>query len=169
MIRNTIGVDIKIVPNGDAWLVDQRIREAVAKRAFQIFESRGRSAGQEQQDWILAESEVVRPLSYGLLETEDAVEVGLDVGRFDARSGIEIVTEPHRLILGGFERVSNQPSKPEATKGLRSQIFGIVPLPTTVDATKIESDLKGRVLRIRILKVARPVPTYCGQVESGAA
>lgn len=167
MTENTSGVDIKIAPNVDPCEVDQRIHEAVAKKAFQIFERRGRTAGQERQDWTLAESKVVRPLCCGVLETENVVDVAIDLGRFDLHSGIEIVTEPRRLIVSGSER----PAKERGNKGskkLPSQVFGIVELPATVDATKIESNLKGHVLEVRIPKAVQPEPSYCGQVESPA-
>jgi HSP20 family molecular chaperone IbpA len=114
----------------------------------------------------LAESKVVRPVCCGVLETEDAVDVAIDAGGFDLLRGIEIVTEPHRLIVSGSERLLNERGKTKSKKELPSQIFGIVKLPTKVDATKIESDLRGRILQIRISKAIEPEPTYSGQVES---
>ena len=169
MIQNTIGADIKIVPNGRPWGVDRMIHDAIAKKAFQIYESCGRTASKEREDWVLAESKVVRPLCSGVLETEDAVDVAIDVSGFDLLSGIEIFTEPHRLIVGGFERLPNKRGKTESKRELPSQIFGIVKLPARVDATKIESNLKGHVLQIRISKVTEPELTYRGQVESTSA
>ena len=169
MIQNTTGVDIKILPNDDRREVDQTIHDAIAKRAFQIFESRGRTAGREQQDWILAESKVVRPIWCGVLDTEEAVEVSVDLSPFELRTGIEIVTEPRRVIISGVERSPNGHDRRTSKRGLPSQIFGIVKLPAKVDATKIESDLKGHILQIRISKVTELEPTYCGQVESTSA
>lgn len=166
MIQNTIAVEIKIVPSGRALGVDRMIRDAIAKKAFQIFESRGRAAGKEQQDWILAESKVVRPLCSGVVETEDTVDVAIDVSGFDLPSGIEIVTEPHRLIISGFERLPNERGKAESKGELPSRIFGIVKLPAKVDATKVESGLKGHILQIRVSKTAEREPTYSGQVGS---
>ena len=165
MIQNTIGVEIKIVPSDHPSGVDQVMRDAIAKKAFQLFENRGRIAGQEEEDWILAESKVVRPLCCGVLETEDAVDVAMDVSGFDLPSGIEIVTEPHRLIVSGVERLPNEPGQTESKGEFPSRIFSIVKLPVKVDASKIESDLKGHVLQIRVSKTAEPEPTYCGQVE----
>jgi HSP20 family molecular chaperone IbpA len=169
MIQSSIGTDVKIVPNGDPSGADEKIREAVAKRAFQIFESRGRGAGQERQDWTLAESEVIRPLSCGVLKTEHEVEVAVDLSGFDLRRGIEIVAEPHRLILSGFGRDTREHGKTRHGSGPSPEVFRIVLLPTTIDATKIESVLTGRVLQIRVPKETRPAPAYCGQVESGPA
>lgn len=169
MSENAVGTRVKIVPNSDPSRVDQRMREAVSKRAFQIFESRGGGAGQEQADWTLAESEIVRPLSCGVLETQHGVEVAVDLAGFDVRRGIEIVAEPHRLILCGFGSNQDEHGKVRPKKGPLPEIFRTVNLPTPVDATKIESVLRGHVLQIRVPKTTRLAPAYGGQVESGPA
>jgi HSP20 family molecular chaperone IbpA len=169
MSENVAGAHIKIVPNSDPARVDQRMRDAVSKRAFQIFEARGGSAGQEQQDWTLAESEIVRPLSCGVLETQHGVEVAVDLVGFDVRRGIEIIAEPHRLVLCGFGSNQDEHGKVRAKKGPLPEIFRTVNLPTAVDATKIESVLRGHVLQIRVPKATRLAPAYGGQVESGPA
>jgi len=169
MSENAVGAHIKIVPNSDPGRVDQRMRDAVAKRAFQIFESRGGNPGQEQQDWTLAESEVVRPLSCGVLETQHGVEVAVDLAGFDVRRGIEIMAESHRLVLCGFGSNLDEHGKIRPKKGELPEIFRTVNLPTAVDASRIDSDLRGHVLQIRVPKAGRLAPTYGGQVESGPA
>ncbi len=161
MTQNTMGVDIKILPNGDPREVDQTIHDAIAKEAFQIFESRGRSAGREQQDWTLAESKVFRPLCCGVLETEDAVEISADLSGFELQSGIEIAAEPCRLIISGVERSPKGHHGRTSKPGLPSHIFGSVNMPTAVDATKIESHLTGHALQIRVPKPIHRGPTYC--------
>jgi Protein of unknown function (DUF2934) len=40
----------------------RRIRKAVARRAYAIFESRGSACWHEREDWRQAESELVNPL-----------------------------------------------------------------------------------------------------------
>jgi HSP20 family molecular chaperone IbpA len=169
MIQNTIGVGIKIVPKGDPREVDQTIHDAIAKKAFQIFESHGGTRGGEQQDWILAESKVVRPLWSGVLETEDAVEVSACLSGFEIRSGIEIASEPGRLIISGVERVESERDNREPTKCLPSRIFGIVNLPTAVDWTGIESHLTGHVLQIRVPKAIQQSPTMRLRVHEADA
>ncbi|HXQ26055.1 MAG TPA: Hsp20/alpha crystallin family protein [Candidatus Acidoferrales bacterium] len=169
MSPNVVEAHVKIVPNSDPSTVDQRMREAVARRAFQIFESRGGGAGHEQQDWSLAESEIVRPLSCGVLETQHGVEVAMDLAGFEVRRGIEIVAEPHRLVLCGFGSTQDEYGKARPKKGPFPEIFRTVNLPAAVDATKIESVLRGHVLQIRVPKATRLAPAYGGQVESGPA
>ena len=166
MIQNMVGADVKIFPNGDPSVTDERIRDAVAKRAFQIFESRGCRVGHERQDWILAESQVIKPLCCGVLETEHAVDLAVDLAGFDLRCGIEIVAEPHRLILGGFGRDPNERGKARPKKGLSPEIFGTVHVPTAVDATKVEANLRGHVLQIRVAKAIQLVPTYCEHADT---
>lgn len=40
----------------------QQILELIARRAYEMFESRGRTHGYDQEDWFKAESEKLRPL-----------------------------------------------------------------------------------------------------------
>jgi hypothetical protein len=60
----------------------RRMHEAVALRAYQIYESRGRVPGQELEDWRCAESEIVKPLSYGSLSLDNKLSLDTDASLF---------------------------------------------------------------------------------------
>lgn len=47
----------RVVSISDAAGLENQIRE----RAYQLYEGRGREHGQDQQDWIQAESELLNP------------------------------------------------------------------------------------------------------------
>ena len=47
------------------------IRQSIAVRAYQLFESRGRVDGYDLEDWLQAESEVLLPISAKTYEFED--------------------------------------------------------------------------------------------------
>ena len=53
----------------------RRMQEAVAHRAYAIFESRGSGSWHELQDWGQAESELVRPLNCGRTTVGDRLVV----------------------------------------------------------------------------------------------
>jgi hypothetical protein len=49
----------RMVPVSDAAGLENTIRE----RAYQLYEGRGREPGQDQQDWVQAEHEILNPRS----------------------------------------------------------------------------------------------------------
>ena len=51
------GTLARVVPIPDAAELENMIRE----RAYQLYEGRGREAGQDQQDWVQAEHEILTP------------------------------------------------------------------------------------------------------------
>jgi Protein of unknown function (DUF2934) len=62
--RATKGEKVKLaITNANEQM--RRVQEAVAHRAYAIFESRGSGSWHELQDWGQAESELVRPLNCG--------------------------------------------------------------------------------------------------------
>src|SRR5579862_7725356 len=59
--------------------LEKRFREAVTRRAYQLFETHGCSPGHEGEDWKRAESELVRPLACGLLMEDDKISLSTDI------------------------------------------------------------------------------------------
>jgi len=51
------GIPTRMAPIPDAAGVENMIRE----RAYQLYEGRGREPGQDQQDWVQAEREILNP------------------------------------------------------------------------------------------------------------
>jgi|GEM_PF-1812662 DUF2934 family protein len=43
-------------------LVDQKIREQISRRAYELYERRGGEPGRDVEDWIQAENEILSPL-----------------------------------------------------------------------------------------------------------
>ena len=89
------------------------ISAAIAKRAYEIYQSQGRRLGRDEENWHLAESEILQPLCCGILQSKDKVIVSLfctEMGAKDIRD-IEAVVEPHRLILVGKKRSDSEPGK----------------------------------------------------------
>src|ERR1700674_2280080 len=78
----------------------QRIRDVVACRAYQIYQSRGSRPGQELQDWRRAESEVVKPLCCGFLTQDAKISLNTDASFFQPGE-IEICIEPRHLAVCG--------------------------------------------------------------------
>jgi hypothetical protein len=101
---------------------------AIAKRAYEIYQRGGRLPGGGQENWHLAESEILQPLCCGILESEDEIIVSLFHSAVGGKSiqEIEVIVEPHRLIL-----VGNKQSGSES--GKRTSIYRVLPLREEFD------------------------------------
>ena len=62
----------------------RELQEAIACRAYELFESRGFEHGQDLADWLRAESEILQPLPIRLNEYEDRLDVEAELPGFRA-------------------------------------------------------------------------------------
>lgn len=74
--------------------------DLIAKRAYEIFESKGRMKGRELEDWLEAESQLFERTSVEVKQSPEAVTVIADVHNF-APKDIEIDLEPRRVTIIG--------------------------------------------------------------------
>lgn len=94
----------------------RRVDEAIARRAYEIFERRGGPGWHELEDWRTAESEIRSKLFIGLTSSEDSLLVSCNIGRFEEDS-VEIWVAPRQITICGkrFATRSNcQPHIPIA-------------------------------------------------------
>ncbi len=129
--------------------LDTKIRDAIARRAFQISESRGFAPGHEMEDWRRAESEVVRPLNCGFLVSDNKIELTTDAACFD-EGEIEVCAEPWRLVICGTDRACKPGKMPERNASHAGQdvIFRSLKLPHEVLPSQATARFKGRILEI---------------------
>ncbi len=110
----------------------RRMQEAVAHRAYAIFESRGSGSWHELQDWRQAESDLIRPLCCGRTTVGDSLWIGTDAGIFEAGT-IEIWIAPRKVTICGkprADRVDVQPIGPHSEK---ERIFRVLDLCLDLD------------------------------------
>lgn len=77
-----------------------KISDVIARRAFDIFEGRGRSPGHELEDWFRAESELLRPVPVNVAESDGEYIVRAEVPGFGYQD-IEVIVEPLYLAISG--------------------------------------------------------------------
>ena len=132
----------------------KQIQEAIACRAYELFESRGCEHGQDHADWLRAESELLQPLSVEVREHEDRLAVEAEMPGFSAQE-IEVSAEPRRLIISGRASLADD-EKTENTfsrETLTKQIFRLLDLPVEVDADKVEARFSDGVLNVTLPKL----------------
>ena len=131
----------------------RRVEEAIAKRAYQIFEKRGGMAWHELEDWRQAESEVRGNLCFSKMTEDHTVVIGTDPGGF-APGTLEIWVAPTRLTLSGRlhprhpNRATGGPYPPF------HPIFRSIELPCQVDPSKARAYIRNQYLEIRLPQAA---------------
>jgi HSP20 family molecular chaperone IbpA len=147
---------MKLLPGSD--LVDrlQDLSNSIARRAFEIFDGRGRAVGRALEDWLRAESEFLHPVHLDITESDDALTVRAEVPGFGAKE-LEVGVEPHRLTISGKRETSKESTSKKTvyTEQCSNQIFRAIDLPAEVDSSKVTATLKDGVLELSMPKAAK--------------
>jgi len=139
---------------GNASECQRAISAAIAKRAYEIYQLRGRIPGCDLENWRLAESEVLRPLgSYGMLDSKEETVISM---RCNALGGkeidkLEVCVEPRRLILAGKK------GNGAAARDLTT-VYRVLRLKEEFDPSSVKLTMKqhGTLLEIQLRKLGQP-------------
>lgn len=137
----------------------KEIYESIARRAYELFEGRGRQDGFDLEDWLSAERESLLPVSTITTEYDDHLAVRAEVPGFTEKE-IQVSLEPRRLIISGkIEQTDEQKSGETTYTSLRSnEFFNTLDLFVEVDPAKATATFKDGVLDIRLPKVNQAEP-----------
>jgi HSP20 family protein len=154
-----LAAPVKVNVGGIESLFDRakEVYESIARRAYELFEGRGRQDGFDFDDWLRAERETLLPTV--TIENDDHIEVRAEVPGFTEKE-IKVALEPRRLIISGKTEQTDEQKEGEATyTSLRSnEFFTTLDLLEEVDPAKATAKLKDGVLDIRLPKVAQAEP-----------
>jgi hypothetical protein len=128
----------------------QAISAAIAKRAYEIYQRRGRGPGRECEDWRLAEQEVLRTLSCcGIVDSKDQMDISVLSSALSSNAieKIEICVEPHRVIfIGKTTSASHKEGR---------AVYRVLPLKEEVDPLTVSLTQKGCLFEIKLRKVRK--------------
>jgi HSP20 family molecular chaperone IbpA len=144
----------------------RRMQEAVARRAYAIFESRGSASWHELEDWRRAEGEVVSPLCCGQMTAGDSVWVGADIAVFEEGT-IEVWVAPRKITICGKPRVDKVGAhrKYIGPPPDGEVIFHVLDLPVEVDPSHVTAKFNGPSLEI-LLRKAQAKPQQKAQAAA---
>jgi len=127
----------------------------IGHRAFEIFEGRGYIHGNDKEDWLLAESELLTPVKFHLSESGEQLTVRAEVPGFN-REEIKVSLEPHRLSISGKAVPSedHQPGKHTHSRRHAQMIFRVIDLPCEVDLSKARATFNDGTLEVAMPKAA---------------
>jgi HSP20 family molecular chaperone IbpA len=128
---------------------------ALARRAYEIFESKGRHPGRDLEDWLRAETELLHSTRVEIFATARGLRLRAEVAGFQP-SELRVCVEPRRVTIVGERR-------PVETRGAGKAIYAerraervlrFVDLPVPVDAAGATAVLKGGVCELTLPRAA---------------
>jgi HSP20 family protein len=147
--------ETELVNRSSEEIVDQysQMIDVIARRAFEIFESRGGSPGHDLEDWIRAETELLHPVPLNVSESSGEYVVRAEVPGFGSKD-IEVNVQPCCLSISGKRETTKEE---ENARMIRSewcadQIFRTLNLPSDIDPSKVSTTLKDGILTVDLPK-----------------
>ncbi len=130
-----------------------QVYDVITRKAFDIFESRGRVPGHELEDWLLAESELLHPVPLNITELNDGYIVRAEVPGFRDKD-IEVSVEPLYLAISGKRETNEdeQNGKMICSESRADRIFRVLDLPPFVDTSKVNTTLRDGILIVDLPK-----------------
>ena len=133
-----------------------KLSEQISRRAYEIFEQRGKTFGHDLEDWFEAESQILPPFQLRIKETNDALTVEAETPEFSAKE-LEVSLEPWRLTISGKKEAKEEQKKGETIyqEQRTNELLRVIDLPAEIDSAKATATLKNRLLEINLPKVAK--------------
>jgi hypothetical protein len=142
----------------------RRVQEAVARRAYEIFESRGSASWHELEDWRQAEAELVGPRCSGEMSINGSLWVGTDGGILK-QGTIEIWVAPRKITICGEANMVHAQPKHVSPHQSRGMIFHPIDLPVEIDPSHVTAKFNGPSLEI-LLRKAQAKPRQESQLAA---
>jgi HSP20 family protein len=135
----------------------ERIYNSIASRAFELFEKNGHTLGQDLDNWLKAEAELLHPVHVSITDAADGVTIRAEVPGFTAEQ-LQVSVEPRRVTLSG-KRETKGEKKHGGTvyqESCSNQILRLIDLPAAVKPGKVSAGLHNGVLELKMPKADTP-------------
>jgi len=127
--------------------------DLVARRAYELFESRGNEHGHDSEDWFQAESEVFQPVTIELGDPGDTYIAVASVSGYRPED-LKINVQPRCLTICGLSCAEGAEfSEPQEESQRSGRFFFSSSLPTEIDPAAVSADIRQDVLEVRLPKV----------------
>ena len=133
----------------------EQIQQDIGRRAYEIFEQRGYTHGDDLSDWFQAEKEIVRSVHSEVKDNGKQISLRVDISCFEPAS-LQVGLFPRRLIVRGMRLTT--PSKDGNSAGQDPKYLvtlSLVDLPSDVDVQKAKAVVKGTEIEVIAEKVTK--------------
>lgn len=136
------------------------IADRIRVRAYNLFQNRGFSEGQDLDDWLTAEREICWPATV-LTEKDDEFEIMVALAGFEPED-ISVTATPRELFIKASRSDERKASKEE--KGAHvlwnefrsNDVYRRIEFPADVNVDKISAELERGMLEIEAPKAKKP-------------
>lgn len=136
------------------------LAETIARRAFEIFQCRGRADGNDLDDWLRAEAELFHPAHVYVYESGDTLRVSAEVPGFAAEE-LLVSIEPRRLTITGKRTTNHRTARKVLyCEACADRVFRALGLPVEVDPKEATAALNNGILELAMPKAALQTRTY---------
>ena len=153
--ESTPSIPPKLVPAADLVKRLQELHESIARRAYEIFESKGRTCGRDLENWLQAESELLHPVHVDVAESDEGLTVRAEVPGFRVEN-LKVGVEARRLTIAG-QREAEEERRGEKTiykEYCSNEFLRVIDLPAEVVVGKAAATLRDGVLQLNMPKAA---------------
>lgn len=143
----------------------EEIQQEIARRAFELFEGRGKEPGRDFEDWSAAEAQLLAAVAIDLVESNENFKIVAKVPGFSEKD-IQIAVEPNRVFLSGKMTEELTSESGEGSGRRESMFFKGIDLPAEIDLEKAEARLKDGKLTVTLPKAASSVQERTKNTEA---
>ena len=143
---------LKVVKGGPMARRFEALADRIARRAYEIFEARDSSEGDELSDWLQAENELLTRMAFEIVDDDDGIKIKGKVDGF-APEEIDVQVWPDRVSIAGL-RESEEREGTRHTKR-SSSFWQSFELPQKVDSERSEARMEGITLELSLPKMRR--------------
>lgn len=130
--------------------------EAIERRAFDLFEKRGRELGHELEDWLKAEHQLMGWPAAELTEKDGAYEMQITLPGFEPKE-VEVTAAPNKIIVHAATEEEEKTKKGNVlwTEFGSNDVYRCFELPNRVNVDKVTAKLENGLLRINAPEMAK--------------
>ena len=150
-----VSTDVDLVSVDDLFEHTQDVFNLIARRAYEIFESRKYVHGNDRGDWFFAEAELLTPETFHLSESAGQLTARAELPGFH-RTEIKVNLGPKRLSISGKTvLLENHENEKHPHSHRHAQLmFHVIDLPCEVDPSAAKATFSDSRLDVVMPKVA---------------
>lgn len=136
----------------------EALNQETARRAFALFHQRGGANGWDLDDWLRAESEILRPVPIEMSESDDSYVIRAEVPGFHANH-LTVQADSNSLYIRGKSEQRKEEKKGgqvKYTELFATELYRRIALPGSITPEKIMARLNDGVLEITLPKASPP-------------
>jgi HSP20 family protein len=128
----------------------ERLNQQIMRRAYDIFAASGGVSGNELNNWLAAERELVWRPAIEMREKNKEFLINIAVPGIDPADVSVEVTPDVLLVRGEFRHEhADEEGKVHTCEFEAGSLFRVISFPKRVDLDKVKADFKNGIVRVR--------------------